>query len=225
MAEPTIASIFSQYAQAASARRRVAKEELHDSQRGRLLQAVVASVARKGYASTTVADVVSGAAISRNAFYEHFADKEECFLAALATGGELLASEILAVPLDPDDLQASTRRRVATLLNALDATPAFARALLLEAPAAGRRAHTVVGELRTRVAHVLHEEQILAADHDPRLPRVPQRLYEAAVGGILELIRIELLRDGDAARTAALEDDIVLLLRAIDESPPELFAP
>ena len=39
------------------------------------------SVSEQGYADTTIADVVRIARTSRTAFYKHFADKEECFLA------------------------------------------------------------------------------------------------------------------------------------------------
>src|SRR5215212_436583 len=43
-------------------------------------------VAEKGYAATTVADVVSAAGVSRSTFYELFASKEACFLDAYDQG-------------------------------------------------------------------------------------------------------------------------------------------
>jgi AcrR family transcriptional regulator len=42
---------------------------------------MVGAVAAKGYAATTVADVLVRARVSRSAFYEQFRDKEDCFLA------------------------------------------------------------------------------------------------------------------------------------------------
>ena len=65
---------------------RLAREEVLASQRGRMLAAIAEAVAEKGYAATTVADVVGRAGVSRKTFYEHFADKEECFLAAWDAG-------------------------------------------------------------------------------------------------------------------------------------------
>src|SRR3954465_9903368 len=56
------------------------------SQRGRMLGAMADAVARKTYAGTTVADGVAGAGVSRKTFYEHFRDKEECFLAGFDAG-------------------------------------------------------------------------------------------------------------------------------------------
>jgi len=44
---------------------------------------MVATVAKKGYGATTVADLVELSGVSRSAFYRHFADKQECFLAAV----------------------------------------------------------------------------------------------------------------------------------------------
>jgi AcrR family transcriptional regulator len=42
---------------------------------------MIESVHRSRYAATTVADVIALAGVSRRAFYEHFSNKEECFLA------------------------------------------------------------------------------------------------------------------------------------------------
>src|SRR3954454_14835880 len=63
-------------------RHRLSRDEVVASQRGRMLTAMAEAVAQKGYARTTVADVLSRARVSRETFYEQFADKEDCFLAA-----------------------------------------------------------------------------------------------------------------------------------------------
>ena len=52
------------------------------AQRRRMLAAMVAAVAEKGYVAVAVADVVSRARVSRATFYEQFTDKSDCFLAA-----------------------------------------------------------------------------------------------------------------------------------------------
>src|SRR5687767_6279952 len=62
------------------------REEVAASQRGRLLVAMSDVVGEKGYAAATVADVLAKAGVSRRTFYEHFADKEACFLAAYDHG-------------------------------------------------------------------------------------------------------------------------------------------
>src|SRR5205807_5746518 len=46
-----------------------------------LALAMIDAVAESGYRQTTVADVIARARLSRKTFYEHFANKQECFLA------------------------------------------------------------------------------------------------------------------------------------------------
>ena len=55
-------------------------ERVAELQKERLTRAMAHCTAQQGYQSTTIADVVKVARTSRSAFYEHFADKEECFL-------------------------------------------------------------------------------------------------------------------------------------------------
>lgn len=53
--------------------------------RSRLLDALIESIVEVGYQNTTVADIVRRAKTSRRTFYEHFASREECFVALLTT--------------------------------------------------------------------------------------------------------------------------------------------
>ena len=60
--------------------------------RARLEAGLAEAIAEKGYAAATIADVVRHARVSKRTFYEHFADKEECFLALYSdSSDELLA--------------------------------------------------------------------------------------------------------------------------------------
>src|SRR6516162_5916305 len=66
------------------------------SQRERLLRSVIAAVSESGYMAVTVADIVRRAKVSRAAFYAHFADKEDCFLAATGEGRQLMLTRIVS---------------------------------------------------------------------------------------------------------------------------------
>lgn len=57
-------------------------ERVREMQRERLLRAMVLLASERGYQQTTIADVVRVARTSRSAFYEHFVDKQACFLEA-----------------------------------------------------------------------------------------------------------------------------------------------
>ena len=117
------------------------REQVRASQRGRILAAMAEAVADKGFVRVTVADVLAHAGVSRETFYEQFADKEECFLAVLDTGAEGLL-EILsaAVSLPIDDPLERLDRMLQAYLTTLTAEPAFAKAFLVDAYGAGPRA-------------------------------------------------------------------------------------
>jgi AcrR family transcriptional regulator len=98
------------------------------SQRERLLNGMARAVARRGYAEATVAEAIAHAGVSRSTFYEHFASKEECFLAAFRELAPVLAGELMAavqgvpwpqkqramlsVVLDPDRSEAAMHWRL-----------------------------------------------------------------------------------------------------------------
>src|SRR5918996_5367122 len=67
-----------------------------ESQRTRLLEAAGRAVAEKGYAGATIEDIVRGAGVSKKTFYEHFADKLDCFLAAYEAASDELFEHVRA---------------------------------------------------------------------------------------------------------------------------------
>ena len=64
---------------------RLSAEEVAADQRRRLIDAMLRFAAERGYATTTVADIIVQAEVSRKTFYEHFADRKELLLAAFDT--------------------------------------------------------------------------------------------------------------------------------------------
>src|SRR5262245_64584126 len=61
------------------------REFVARNQRERLIAGLAEAVAENGYAGTTIAHITRHAAVSRRTFYEHFASKDECFVAAYDT--------------------------------------------------------------------------------------------------------------------------------------------
>ena len=64
------------------------------SQRERLREAMVRVAAEKGYAATTVTEVVEAAGVSSATFYELFDDKEACFLEAFAAVNDVIVAHV-----------------------------------------------------------------------------------------------------------------------------------
>ena len=162
-----------------------------------MLDAMVQSVAEKGYARVAVADVVERAGVSRKTFYEQFANKEECFLAAYDDGVDRLLAAIDAAlaTLAPDWL-AAARRAVEVYLDAMAASPAFARAFLIEALGAGPVALARRRAVQDRFAAQLEAVHRRARADIPEIPEVPPHTFQAVVGAVNELVTAHVLERG-----------------------------
>jgi AcrR family transcriptional regulator len=189
------------------------REVVWESQRGRLLAAMAEVVGTKGYGPVAVADVIARAGVSRKTFYEHFDNKEECFLAAYDAGVELMLDAIDAAIRDaaPGGPLAIARAGTARYLETLAANPAFARTFLIEVLAAGPRA------LERRAAvHARFAEQLATIDRAARgSGRQPSsHAFRACVGAIHELVTDHVLRRG-AETLPELVDALVDIERAL----------
>jgi TetR/AcrR family transcriptional regulator len=119
-------------------RHHLPREQVLASQRERMLRAMADAVAEKGFARVTVADVISRAGVSRETFYEHFDDKEACFLALLEDGARTLLrilSSVLAHA-EGDPMQ-RLEQMLNAYLNTLALEPSFTKAFLIDAYGAG----------------------------------------------------------------------------------------
>ncbi len=187
------------------------------AQRERLLRAVIAAVGRTGFGSVTVADIVRGARVSRAAFYAHFADKEDCFLAATRQGGLLMADRVVTASRRQPagaSAEATLRASLAAYLGFLAEEPTFARAFFIEMPAAGPRAtRQIEAGLHgfARMNRTWHERA--RRDH-PGWPAVPYQAYYALAGATTELVRAE-VRTGTSSAITGLEDTLVALHLAV----------
>jgi AcrR family transcriptional regulator len=181
-----------------------------------MLAAMAEAVSRKTYADTTVADVVAGAGVSRKTFYEHFRDKEECFLAAFDASVDLLLDAIAAAKPEPGDdtWLGLMRARARAYLETLASQPAFARTFLIEVFAAGPRALDRRAEVLRRFAQLFRDLHDDARRQFPDLPPVPEPVYVAAVGAINELVS-EFAREGRTGELPELQDTLVYLQVAL----------
>ena len=131
------------------------REELRASQRGRLICAVADCVAARGYAATSVADVIALAGVSRRTFYEHFEDKEACFLASYDTGAEAIFSAMVDAADGLEGWREILDSVLTTWLEFLEADLAFTRAYMIEVLGRRRRRPGALEERRDRTAGLL----------------------------------------------------------------------
>lgn len=183
------------------------REAVAASQRGRLLEAVAEAVAKKGYAATTVGDVVALAAVSRRTFYEQFPDLESCFLAAYQAGMELLLDEIRrAVRARPESAwRERARVSLRAYTEALAARPAATWAFSIEALGAGVRVLEHRASILGRWVQQWRGLQELARRTEPTIAVTPDDQLLFLVGGIEELVR-DTVRSRGAAELPRLAD-------------------
>jgi len=138
------------------------------TQRERILTATEQLVAEKGATGATIEGIVALAGVSSVTFYDHFSDKEACFVAAFDRAVGELRAAVPAEPTGPD----RARQVLAGLLRAIDADPARARLCFVEAQRGGP-------QLRA------HYEAAL----DAVAVELPDSLGQAIVGGLAWLLR------------------------------------
>jgi AcrR family transcriptional regulator len=200
-------------------RHALAPEEVLRDQRERLVDAVPRVVAERGYEAMSVADIVKAAAVSRNAFYKNFADKQECFAAAHDAGQQLF--EILMRPCDVTaTIEERVERSLAAGLDAMASDPDMARLLFVEAPSAGE-------EIALRYHEWLQRYGTLLRSAAPDLPTraLPASEVEGViVGGIASRVASELLH-GRAKKLrnlgASLVEYVLAFYRLGDSGPKE----
>ena len=118
----------------------MSRADVAAQQRSRILDALAAVLTERGYANTPVAAIIERAGVSRETFYEQFASKQDCFVAALEqTVTELAgtlehATKAAGTPLERYE------RMLRVYLDALAARPDTARLFLIETYAAGEEA-------------------------------------------------------------------------------------
>ena len=115
------------------------RDVVEASQRTRLLEAIGRAVAERGYAGATIDDVVRRAGVSKQTFYDQFADTQECFLAAYEPASEELLERVREAHAGEGDWLERTRAGIAAYLRWLAADPARVRSSQSPSPACASR--------------------------------------------------------------------------------------
>src|SRR5215831_3676057 len=110
-----------------------------DDPRSRMLQATLECVGDQGYSPTVVADVITRAVASRKTFYEHFEDRQACFLALSDEIGSEWTQRVAAAcePAAGEDGRSPIDPLVAELFALGCERPAALRLVAVEMTAAG----------------------------------------------------------------------------------------
>ena len=196
----------------------LSRDEVTQSQRERLLQAMTASVAEKGYANTVVADVVARSGVSRATFYQLFRDKEQCFQEAyeanVAVVAQVMETGLREVQGDSERTPLDKLDHVLGLyLASLATAPETARVYLVEVYAAGptaiqRKRESLEQFVDIVVATHAGETGLLGTGREQRFAA------EVIVGGVSSMVTT-LVGVGEAHRLPELRAPLMELARRI----------
>jgi AcrR family transcriptional regulator len=165
--------------------RKLPSDLIRAIQRERLIVAMLNAAAELGYLETNVQDVIDRAGVSRPTFYEHFSNKEDCFLAAFDTSAARLRKKVEAgVRKGGDVWRDRVRYGLEALLRFASREPDTARTLVVEARAASEAA------VKRRVEFMDDFARCLDDEARELLPAPPQTAITASgiVGGIESLL-------------------------------------
>ena len=197
--EPPTAGVVSE---SGRARDRAAAPAGH---RERLIAAMAASIQEKGYRDTTVADVVRIARTSRRNFYEHFEDRDSCFLALFDATNEAMMNAVAAAVHPDRPLDEQVDAAVDAYIDNVAQRPALYASFVRELPGLGQAGADRGLATLERFAALLVTLVESGREVQPELAVRPLDTDTAIiiVGGLRELAVISLQRGRDVRELRA----------------------
>jgi len=189
-------------------------DPVESEHRHRLLEGMSHAVAAKGYADTTITDIVREASVSRRTFYEHFQTKADCLI-ALYEAASRNSLKVLRGAIDPGrDWQVQVEQAMAAYLGCLAQNPVLMRTLFVEilglgepGLAARRRANQEIADF---MLEVINAGQGRKKGFNP----LSEDMATAVVGGINELV-LQAIERGKVGDLRELVEPASLLVRAV----------
>lgn len=184
--------------------------QITDTQRRRLMLGMTRVVARKGYAETTIADVLVEVRVSRRTFYQLFGDKEDCFLAAYQFAHNSLVSAIENSQRGESDAIRRLEKAHYAYLDVFHRDPDVGAAFLGGIAPAGLRATEQREKAYQHFAEMHTQLHSQCRQQYPELPPVPEGAFYALAGGTNRLVAGEILA-GRAANIMNLLPTVLYL--------------
>jgi AcrR family transcriptional regulator len=165
-----------------------------------ILDGMLEAVGAEGYEGTSVRTVLDRTGVYRQAFYDNFADKDDCYLQAFEAGVERVEAQVLAAAADQEGWTDQLRAGLTALLDFLEAEPNVGRALIVEVHAAGPEALARRGAVMERISGFLDRAREEAAGGEVPPPIagegiaagihavIHSRLASGADGGFRDLL-------------------------------------
>jgi AcrR family transcriptional regulator len=166
------------------------REHVAAHQRARLRGAVIEAVNTKGFAATSVADLIALAGVSRFTFYEYFDSKEDCFLASYEKILTDTAERIMAAYQREPDVLAALRGAYQAFVTELIENPQAARVVLVDMLALGSVALQRAERIRLGFEGALVDNPDLLGGFT-----ITPTVLTAILAGVWQVARRRLLED------------------------------
>ena len=161
--------------------------DVNTDHRQRILTGMAEAIAAKGYADTTIADIVRAAKVSRRTFYEHFASQSDCLFALYDIGSQE-ALQVLKGTLDITlDWPIQIDRAITAYFGFLSQDLVMLRTLIVEIHRLGAEGLAARRKSVNGFAELIQRAVRARAENRPEA-WLSDELAIAAVGGIHELI-------------------------------------
>jgi AcrR family transcriptional regulator len=167
------------------------REFIARHQRARIVAGLAEEVSEKGYRAVTVADIVKRAGIARNTFYDNFASKEDCFLAAQQYAMSAALEQVVGAAGEIGQWPRRVEAGLAAFLRFVVEEPALARTCMVEALAAGPASVRYYEESLQAFVSLFK----LGRDVSPHGGDLPETLEEALIGGVFWILYQRLLAE------------------------------
>ncbi len=171
--------------------------------RERLLDAMIQTVAERGYDRTTVSRLLARADVQEALFSEHFRDKHDCFMHAIDRAIGRAESRAIALFSEACPWPERVSRALEELLGALARDPDTADVVFVEMLGAGPAACERQREAMGLFTALLEEGRKLCAEN----AHLPAQTSEAIVGGIAAIVHRRAL-GGQLAELPSLHGDL-----------------
>jgi AcrR family transcriptional regulator len=195
-------------------RHHLSREQVADSQRARLTTAITELLAEGGYAAVTIGQLAERARVSRRAFYEHFADKEACLLAAYDDFATKLVGAMTAELGEDTAWREFLELTLLGYLGTLEDDPIAARAFIVEMDSAGTVARRRRRDAVRAFAALIKQRHGEVRAKDPSLGPLPDRAYEALALAVRELVH-DALEEQRRPKLRGLAPDILTFIAAV----------
>lgn len=176
----------------------LSRELVEQSQRERLLAAVIRVTAAKGYQASSVADILNKAGVGRETFYQHFKNKESCFMAANDALIADLEDRAIKAYEQPGSWAERVRRGLAEVLRWFADNAQVARVMLIETGTVGPAAGPHFRQTFRRFTSLLDKGR----EHSDNAPDLPD-LASIAGGAVFARVYEEVTL-GDSASLPAM---------------------